>query len=220
MLLIVVPSKCIDLLLGRPRATRTSARSNTSLEPSVERFDGRALWVGLPRRLKSRMTWVRVLPEVHRGTDELGLDPAQRTVSTKVGTELGTLRARLRIPQLQLIERKMAPQAGFEPATLRLTAGCSAVRATEEWVGRLRESVPRGSVPARPWPRRTSHGTNRFRSVNAAGPRGQAGLTAHGSWLPLRRSRLTGSRLTAHGSRLTAHGSRLTAHGSRLTKAG
>ena len=30
-------------------------------------------------------------------------------------------------PKCQILLRKLAPQAGFEPATLRLTAGCSAV---------------------------------------------------------------------------------------------
>src|SRR5437868_3236099 len=46
--------------------------------------------------------------------------------------------------------RKMAPRAGFEPATLRLTAGCSAVELPRNMVGktlaRRRKSARAGPV--------------------------------------------------------------------------
>jgi hypothetical protein len=38
-------------------------------------------------------------------------------------------------PTICVFLREMAPQAGFEPATLRLTAGCSAVELLRNTAG-------------------------------------------------------------------------------------
>src|SRR5947208_1534964 len=53
--------------------------------------------------------------------------PEKRNKNKKKGTGTAVLRPILRRSKCQILLRKLAPQAGFEPATLRLTAGCSAV---------------------------------------------------------------------------------------------
>lgn len=47
-------------------------------------------------------------------------------------------------------ESKMAPRAGFEPATLRLTAGCSAVELPRNEVGRPERGRDVSAGPAAP----------------------------------------------------------------------
>src|SRR6266513_106731 len=42
-------------------------------------------------------------------------------------------------PKCRILLRKLAPQAGFEPATLRLTAGCSAIELLRNTGGPTRE---------------------------------------------------------------------------------
>src|SRR5690349_13198161 len=49
-----------------------------------------------------------------------------RSPTPNGGTKLGTAN-RLRRGRVRKLLKRLAPQAGFEPATLRLTAGCSAV---------------------------------------------------------------------------------------------
>src|SRR6266566_9264130 len=57
------------------------------------------------------------------------LRPLQRTTAKRKGQEKGKAvpTAILPRPKCQILLRKLAPQAGFEPATLRLTAGCSTI---------------------------------------------------------------------------------------------
>src|SRR5258708_40226011 len=57
------------------------------------------------------------------------LCPLQRANPKTKGQEKGKAvpTAILPRPKCQILLRKLAPQAGFEPATLRLTAGCSTI---------------------------------------------------------------------------------------------
>src|SRR5438552_12312847 len=57
------------------------------------------------------------------------LRPQQRAAPKTKGQEKGKVvpTAILPRPKCQILLRKLAPQAGFEPATLRLTAGCSTI---------------------------------------------------------------------------------------------
>src|SRR6266513_1882106 len=69
------------------------------------------------------------------------LRPLQRATAKRKGQEKGKAvpTAILPRPKCQILLRKLAPQAGFEPATLRLTAGCSAVELLRNTGGPTRE---------------------------------------------------------------------------------
>src|SRR6266513_88461 len=74
------------------------------------------------RRSSRRKSACSILPRQR-------LLPLQTATPKRKGQEKGKAvpTAILPRPKCQILLRKLAPQAGFEPATLRLTAGCSAV---------------------------------------------------------------------------------------------
>src|SRR5205809_6526914 len=72
--------------------------------------------------------------------------PTAKTKGQEKGKAVPT--AILPRPKCQILLRKLAPQAGFEPATLRLTAGCSTIELLRNRAGCKRTSEDRTLILA------------------------------------------------------------------------
>ena len=109
-------------------------------------------------------------------------DLGSRTSEARMRNRRRRIRARGREPQAsgrvpeaylgsQTSEARMAPQVGFEPTTLRLTAGCSAIELLRNSGGSRRGSGERARTASRDRnrPRRTDSVLRRPPPVNGAG---------------------------------------------------